>query len=48
VIKTETYSSTAKNIPHEAVPVGINLWCFRATPGKNQSVIVRGFEFVPK
>ena len=48
VIKTETYSSNAKSIPQEAVPVGINLWCFRATPGENQSVIVRNFEFVPK
>lgn len=48
VIKTETYSSTAKDIPHEAVPVGINLWCFRAAPYQNQSVIVRNFEFVPK
>lgn len=48
VIKTETYSSNTKNIPQEAVPVGINLWCFRATPGENQSVIVRRFDFVPK
>jgi hypothetical protein len=48
VIKTETYSSTAKNIPQESVPVGINLWCFRATPKENQSVIIRGFVFVPK
>jgi hypothetical protein len=48
VIKTEIYSSTAKNIPQESVPVGINLWCFRATPKENQSVIIRGFVFVPK
>ena len=48
VIKTETYSSDAKNIPHEPVPVGINLWCFRETPAKTQSVIVRSFAFAPK
>lgn len=48
VIKTETYTSTAKNIPQEAVPVGINLWCFRATPGESQSVIIRSFEFAAK
>ena len=48
VIKTETYSSTAKDIPQEAFPVGINLWCFRATPKENQSVIIRSFNFVPK
>ena len=29
VIKTETYSSTATNIPQVAAPVGINLWCFK-------------------
>lgn len=48
VIKAETYSSDKKNIPQEAVPVGINLWCFRETPAKAQSVIIRSFEFAPK
>jgi hypothetical protein len=48
VIKTETYSSDSKNIPHEQVPVGINLWCFKETPAKSQSVIVRSFAFSPK
>ena len=45
VIKTEPYSSDSKNIPHEALPVGINLWCFQKTPASNQSVIIRNFEF---
>lgn len=45
IIKTETYSSDSKNIPHAAVPVGINLWCFKKTPARNQSVIIRNFEF---
>jgi hypothetical protein len=47
VIKTETYSSTAINIPQVAAPVGINLWCFKQTPAKNQSVVIRDFQFVP-
>jgi hypothetical protein len=48
IIKTETYSSDSKNIPHEPLPVGINLWCFKKTPAVNQSVIIRNFEFRPK
>jgi len=46
VIKTETYSSTAINIPQVAAPVGINLWCFKQIPAKNQSVVIRDFQFV--
>ena len=46
VIKTETYSSTATNIPQVAAPVGINLWCFKQTPSKDQSVVIRDFQFV--
>ena len=29
VIKTETYTSSAINIPQEVAPVGINLWSFK-------------------
>lgn len=46
VIKTETYSSNSVNIPQDASPVGINLWCFERTPSKNQSAIIRDFQFV--
>lgn len=45
VIKTEMYNSSTANIPQEASPVGINLWCFQATPAANQSVIIRDFQF---
>jgi len=45
MIKTETYSSTATNIPQVASPVGINLWCFKNTPAKEQSVVIRDFQF---
>lgn len=47
VIKTETYASNTTNIPQTAAPVGINLWCFKATPSKNQSAIIRDFQFAP-
>jgi hypothetical protein len=47
VIKTETYSSSAADIPQQPVPVGINLWCFQQTPVKDQAVVIRGFDFVP-
>lgn len=46
VIKTETYTSDATNIPQVAAPVGINLWCFKQTPGQDQSVVIRKFEFL--
>lgn len=47
VIKTETYTSDATNIPQVAAPVGINLWCFKQTPAEDQSVVIRDFKFVP-
>lgn len=46
VIRTETYASNAINIPQQAAPVGINFWCFHATPAKDQSVVIRDFQFV--
>ena len=45
VIKTETYASEATNIPQVSAPVGINLWCFKQTPARDQSVVIRKFEF---
>jgi len=48
VIKTESYASDQKHIPQQAVPVGINLWCFRETPRRTQSVVIRSFQFAPK
>jgi hypothetical protein len=46
MIKTETYTSDATNIPQTAAPVGINLWSFKQTPAQDQSVVIRDFEFV--
>jgi hypothetical protein len=48
VLKTEMYQSDKTNIPQVAAPVGINLWCFKETPGTPQSVVVRDFQFVPQ
>ncbi len=45
VIKTETYTSDKTNIPQEATPVGINLWCFKGTPAEEQAVIIRDFQY---
>jgi len=38
------------NIPQQALPLGINLWCFGAPPsdGKNVEVVIRDFTFVPQ
>jgi hypothetical protein len=46
MIKSETYTSDATNIPQVAAPVGINLWCFKQTPAQDQAVVIRKFEFV--
>jgi hypothetical protein len=46
VIRTRTYVSKTTNIPQDASPVGINLWCFHKTPTKDQSVVIRDFQFV--
>ncbi len=48
VIKTETYPSAATeaaDIPQVTMPVGINLWCFRKTPKKEQEVVLRSFDY---
>ena len=48
VLKTETYPSAAAeapDIPQVTMPVGINLWCFKKTPEKEQEVVLRRFEY---
>ena len=47
VLKTATYASNTTNIPQDALPVGINLWCFEKTPAEDQTVVIRDFQFVP-
>jgi hypothetical protein len=48
VLRTKTYVSNATNIPQDGSPVGINLWCFQTTPAKDQSVVIRDFQFMPQ
>jgi MYXO-CTERM domain-containing protein len=36
------------NIPQQAMPLGMNLWCFGAPPtdGKNVEIVIRDFQFI--
>ncbi|HET7539784.1 MAG TPA: hypothetical protein VFK05_07925 [Polyangiaceae bacterium] len=37
------------NIPQQALPLGMNLWCFDLpSDGKNVEIVVRDFQFVPE
>jgi MYXO-CTERM domain-containing protein len=51
LIKTWTYapSNPTVNIPQQALPLGMNLWCFEAPPSDGQPVeiVIRDFTFVP-
>jgi hypothetical protein len=49
VLKTETFAPSKKaDIPQQPIPLGINLWAFKALPPADQSVIIRSFQYVPK
>jgi hypothetical protein len=50
VIETWTLAPTdpKARIPQQAMPTGMNLWCFKVLPGSDQEVILRKFEFVPQ
>jgi MYXO-CTERM domain-containing protein len=39
---------SSTNIPQQAMPLGINLWCFDAIPtdGKNVEIVLRDFQFI--
>jgi hypothetical protein len=51
LIKSWTYAPAmpAMNIPQQALPLGMNLWCFDAPPsnGNPVEVVIRDFVFVP-
>jgi hypothetical protein len=51
LIKSWTYApaNPTTNIPQQALPLGMNLWCFNATPsdGNPVEIIIRDFVFVP-
>lgn len=52
LIKNWTYApnNPTVNIPQQALPLGMNLWCFGAPPsnGQNVEVIIRDFQFIPE
>ena len=43
-------SNATVNIPQQALPLGMNLWCFDNPPsdGKEVEVVIRDFQFVPE
>jgi hypothetical protein len=52
LIKSWTYSppNPTVNIPQQALPLGMNLWCFQAPPAgaQNVEIVVRDFQMVPE
>jgi MYXO-CTERM domain-containing protein len=51
LIKSWTYApaNPTVNIPQQALPLGMNLWCFDSPPsdGKPVEIVIRDFVFVP-
>jgi MYXO-CTERM domain-containing protein len=49
-----TYDYVAANptadIPQQALPLGMNLWCYKAVPssGQNVEIVIQDFQFVPE
>ena len=41
------YPANTAKIPQHPLPVGINLWAFTKVPSKDQSVVVRSFQYLP-
>jgi hypothetical protein len=42
-------SNPKTNIPQQALPLGMNLWCYAIpSDGKNVEIIVRDFQFIPE
>jgi hypothetical protein len=51
LVKSWTYApaNAMVNIPQQAMPLGINLWCFAIpSDAKDEEVVIRDFEFVPE
>jgi len=52
VLMTQTYSpaSPEQDIPQQPLPLGMNLWCYKAVPssGQNVEVVIQDFQFVPE
>jgi hypothetical protein len=41
-------SNPGTNLPQQALPLGMNLWCYQAPPsdGQNVEIIIRSFQFI--
>jgi hypothetical protein len=48
VLKLDVYKGNTVKIPQDAIPVGMNLWCFQKKPKHTWEIVVRNFEFVPQ
>jgi hypothetical protein len=52
LIKSWTYSppNPTVNIPQQALPLGMNLWCFQAPPAgaQNVEIVIRDFQMLPE
>ncbi|MGB7052482.1 MAG: hypothetical protein WBG41_13000 [Acidimicrobiales bacterium] len=49
VLHTWTFepSNPEARIPQQAVPLGMNLWCYEAKPSHGQKITIRSFQFDP-
>jgi MYXO-CTERM domain-containing protein len=52
VLATTSYmpSNATSEIPQQALPLGMNLWCYKAAPssGQNVEIVIQDFQFVPQ
>lgn len=50
VLHTHVYApaNPRTHIPQVPVPLGINFWSFRVHPARDQEVIIRDFQFIPR
>ena len=46
VIKRDVFNGTRASVPQDAIPAGMNLWCWNAKPTHTWEIIVRNFQFV--
>lgn len=47
ILKHDTLVSDGTNVPHVALPIGINLWSFKQPPQHEWDIVVRRFDYQP-
>ncbi len=45
IIKQETFKGNNVTIPQAAIPVGMNLWSFKAKPAHSWEIVIRSFQY---